>query len=156
MDIITVVESTPARGIVTYLVPTVPIFVALLVTWLTFRQWRLTFFTKEWSELVKHLQTCPRFMDPEKTSAYKSSFTGDDLIQYELVARQCVAFLDDMFHVGYIRPLQKRMLRNWYKGSTRLLAGRHRAWLQDNSASYSPTFYAFLFELLEEEEKQRQ
>lgn len=112
------------------------------------RSWRLTYFTKEWSNLVQFLQKEARFMDPEKTKDYKSKFLDEDAVKYEMIARLCIGYLDDLYFLRSEREIQR-----WFRGSIRLFAGRHKAWLKDNRDSYDPGFYTFILRQLEQLEK---
>ena len=116
-----------------------------LVGWLAINRWRVQHFTTEWDELVRFLsqKDNANFMDPEKTRDYKNKFKGKKLIRYEMVARMCLAFLDDMFHQKY---LKKKKVKDWYAGSLELFAGRHWEWYSDHKDSYSLKFQTFLSE----------
>ena len=114
-----------------------------LGAWLAFRlgrrTWRLTHCTEEWYKLVDFLAKNAQFMEPEKTRCYVQSFQGSDAVKYEMIARRCIAFLDDMYYLGYQKELDE-----WYRGSIALFAGRHETWLKDNKASYDGKFYKFI------------
>ena len=105
----------------------------------TIRQWRWTFFTKEWSSLMQMLSNQAEFMDPVKTASYKTAFTADQQQKYDIIARLCIGYLDDLWFLGS----EKEML-TWFRGSMRLFGGTHRAWLRDNRLSYDERFYTFL------------
>lgn len=121
--------------------------VALAVLLWQVRQWRLTFYTRDWTNLIKFLHANAEYMNPEKTRNYKEEFKGPDAIKYELVARLCIAYLDDMYFIG-----PKRIVRTWMKesmkGSVKLLCGRHRAWMEDNKQSYDKSFYDLIMQEL--------
>jgi hypothetical protein len=123
--------------------PIVSLVGVLAALHLGLRSWRLTYFTKEWSTLVQLLRQDPEFMDPEKLANYQAEFTGDEAIKYEMTARLCVGYLDDLY---FLRS--RREMRNWFRGSIHLLGGRHRAWLENNRGSYDDRFYTFLMEEL--------
>jgi hypothetical protein len=108
------------------------------LTW-SVRNWKWTFFTKEWSTLMQFIQPQARFMDPELTSSYKTAFKGEDLMKYELIARLCIGYLDDIY---FLRS--KNKLRTWFRGSVKLFAGTHREWLKDHRDSYDQGFYDFI------------
>ena len=114
---------------------------ALVVGLLALDRWRIQHFTKEWDELVRFLSDKDNadFMDPNKTGSYKTSFTNTDAIRYEMVARMCLAFLDDMYHLKY-----SEHMKDLYAGSLGLFAGRHWQWYTDNPDSYSADFQKFL------------
>jgi len=137
---------SPARDWVSYVTTLLPPFLTLgalivgIVTLRnTIRQWRWTYFTKEWSTLMQLLATKVSFMDPDCTADYKNKFEKTQQIEYEIVARLCIGYLDDLWFLGS----EKEML-TWFRGSMRLFGGTHRAWLRDNSKSYDPRFYKFL------------
>ena len=85
------------------------------------RNWKWTYFTKEWSTLMQFLQPQARFMDPALTTDYKRHFTGDDAMKYEMVARLSIGYLDDLYFLG-----SKREIRTWFRGSVKLFAGKQR------------------------------
>lgn len=113
-----------------------------VVAWFALSRWRTQHFTKEWDGLVRFLseEKNAQFMNPAKTKDYKNQFSDDeDLVRYEMIARLCLAFLDDMYF-----QRSKRKLKTWYVGSLNLLAGRHWAWYLDHPESYAPKFRQFL------------
>lgn len=120
-------------------------FVAAIITVRrSVRSWKWTYFTKEWSVLVQFLQPLAKFMDPSLTAHYATNFTGDDAMKYELIARLCIGYLDDLYFLG-----SEREIRTWFRGSVKLFAGTHRTWLQDHSDSYDPRFYEFILKELD-------
>jgi hypothetical protein len=116
---------------------------AVIVAIFTFRgnvrQWRWSYFTKEWSTLMQLLIDQAQFMDTTKTANYKTEFTADELTKYDIVARLCIGYLDDLY---FLRS--EKEMSSWFRGSMRLFAGTHRAWLSDNQSSYDPRFYQFI------------
>jgi len=119
---------------------TIVAIVGLIITmWWNARSLKLAYFTKEWSTLMQFVQQRAKFMDPARARDYRNTFRDDDAMQYELVARLCIGYLDDLYFLG-----SKRQVRGWFRGSVRLLAGTHRAWLDDHQDSYDPKFYAFV------------
>ncbi len=116
---------------------------ALIVTVTTLRwsvrQWRWTYFTKEWSTLMQLLKDDATFMDAERTATYKTSFSGDDRMKYDMIARLCIGYLDDLYFLG-----SEKEMTTWFRGSMRLFGGTHRAWLEDNQDSYDAGFYQFI------------
>lgn len=116
---------------------------ALVVGLLALDRWRIQHFTKEWDGLVRFLsdKVNADFMDPNLTGDYKNSFKKTEFIRYEMVARMCLAFLDDMYHQNY-----SENMKDWYSGSLGLFAGRHWQWYTDNRDSYSADFQKFLDE----------
>jgi hypothetical protein len=129
--------------IVAPIVTLVGLGVAIFTVWWSVRSWKWTYFTKEWSALMQFIQTQPKFMDRTLTTDYKNSFTGDDAIKYEMIARLCIGYLDDIYFLG-----SKRKLRKWFRGSVKLFAGTHRQWLEDHKDSYYPRFYEFILDEL--------
>lgn len=113
--------------------------VTIASLWWARKQWRLSYLTKEWSALIKHLEGNAKFMDKEKAEDYKNSFHGDDAVRYEMVARLCIGYVDDMFNLGYGGELSK-----WFRGSVNLLVGTHNKWFRDNKDSYDPEFVVFI------------
>lgn len=106
---------------------------------LTARNWKLTYFTKEWSTLIQFLHENAKYMERSATDTYKTSFTGSDAVKYELVARLCIGYLDDLY---FLRS--RRVIHSWFRGSVSLLAGTHRKWLEDHRDAYDDGFYAFV------------
>lgn len=134
--------SRPARDALDYLFQVatpVGILVAFVAAFIGVRSWKWTYFTKEWSALMQFIQPQARFMDPSLTAQYKTHFTGDDAMKYEMIARLCIAYLDDLYFLG-----SKRLIRTWFRGSVKLFAGTHRTWLEDHKDSYDKGFYEFI------------
>lgn len=100
---------------------------------------RTTYFTKEWSSLIQFLQPKAKFMDPDLARDYRTAFLGEEKMAYELVARLCIGYVDDLYFLG-----GRRKVRNWFRGSVKLLVGTHRAWLEDHRDAYDVGFYAFV------------
>lgn len=117
--------------------------VILTIMW-GIRQYKLSYFTQHWAVLIEFLGENPEFMDPNKTKEYKTHFQGTKLVQYELVARRCLGYLDDMYFMN-----SQRNFKRWFKGSISLLAGRHRQWLEDNRGAYDERFLNFITKSLE-------
>jgi hypothetical protein len=103
------------------------------------RQWRWTYFTKEWSTLMHLIKDEAQFMDAAKTANYKTEFTSAERMKYEMIARLCVGYLDDLYFLG-----SEKEMTTWFRGSMRLFGGTHRAWLDDNKSSYALGFYEFI------------
>ena len=131
------------KKIIDVILPPVTVLVAFAGIWFGYRQYKFIIFTRDWAELVKYLQERPQFMDESKTSTYRTSYNGDEAIEYELVARLCIAYLDDMWFMK-----SKRRFKNWFRGSIILFAGRHKAWLKDNKDSYDIEFYDHIIDKL--------
>ncbi|HJQ36792.1 MAG TPA: hypothetical protein VKB93_06620 [Thermoanaerobaculia bacterium] len=136
----------PARDWIWFVATFVPPFLTLcaLIVGIntlrnSIRQWRWTFCTKEWSTLMQMLANNARYMDPANTADYKNKFTGDEAPKYDLIARLCIGYLDDLWFLG-----SEQEMKTWFCGSMRLFGGTHRAWLRDHSAAYDPRFYNFL------------
>ena len=109
------------------------------------KQWRWKYLTEEWSKLIQFLHQNAKYMNREKARTYAKSFTGTEAVEYELVARLSIAYLDDLYFLGY-----RKHIRNWFSGSVGLLAGTHRVWLDNNRESYDKGFYAFLVQELDQ------
>lgn len=143
---ISVAPVRTARDALDYLsliTPSVGIIVGLVAAIMTVRwsilNWKRTYFTKEWSTLMQFVQPQARFMDPALTTNYKSSFVGDDAMKYEMIARLCIGYLDDLYFLG-----SKDEIHTWFRGSVKLLVGTHRKWLEDHHDSYDQGFYNFI------------
>lgn len=135
-------QSRPPRDTldyVTQIVAPIGILLTLITINMNVRNWKWTYFTKEWSTLMQFLHSNAKFMDPSKTVKYKTEFIGDDAMKYELIARLCIAYLDDLYFLG-----SKRELLTWFRGSIKLFAGTHRAWLEDHRDSYDRAFFDFI------------
>lgn len=138
--------SRPARDAWDYLsqiatpVGTLVALVAAVITVnRSVRSWKWTYFTKEWSALMQFIQPQAKFMDRSLTPQYKTHFTGDDAMKYEIIARLCIGYLDDLYFLG-----SKREIHTWFRGSVNLFAGTHRKWLEDHKDSYDQGFYEFI------------
>ncbi|HXH38203.1 MAG TPA: hypothetical protein VNN08_06220 [Thermoanaerobaculia bacterium] len=144
--VIVVQVPSPPRdwiGLVSALGAPVITLCAVIVAIFTFRgsvrQWRWTYFTKEWSTLMHLLIEQAKFMDPAKTASYRTEFRDDDAIKYDIVARLCIGYLDDLY---FLRS--EKEMNTWFLGSMRLFGGTHRAWLEANKSSYDQGFYEFI------------
>jgi hypothetical protein len=117
----------------------VALLAAIVTVSRSVRSWKWTYFTKEWSTLMQFLQPQARFMDPALTADYKTNFVADDAMKYEIIARLCIGYLDDLYFLG-----SKREIRTWFRGTVKLFAGTHRKWLEDHRDSYDERFYNFI------------
>jgi hypothetical protein len=93
---------------------------------------------------MRFIQPQAKFMDQSLASDYKQNFTGEEAMQYEMIARLSIAYLDDLYHIR-----SGKVIRKWFRGSLRLLAGTHRKWLADHEDSYDPKFYKFILKELD-------
>ncbi|MDQ3803411.1 MAG: hypothetical protein M3416_06220 [Acidobacteriota bacterium] len=109
------------------------------------REWRYQHITKEWGGLVQFLLSHARYMDAERNANYRTEYQGVDAVKYQLVARLCLAYLDDVYHLK-----MWHYKANWLVGSVAFLAGTHRAWLKANAAAYSEDFHNELLKCLKE------
>ncbi len=109
----------------------------------TSNQWRKNFLTEKWTALMEFLQEKPQYMNPEKNRDYKTKFQDHEANAYEIVARLCIGYLDDMYFLGY-----RKHFKTWFRGSIKLFAGTHRVWLENNHDSYDEEFYDFLMKQL--------
>ena len=82
-------------------------------------------------------------MDPNKNRGYATTYSAQEATEYEIVARLCIGYLDDMYFLGY-----EKATKNWLAGSVRFLAGTHRKWLEDHKDVYAPEFYDFIINRL--------
>jgi hypothetical protein len=113
--------------------------------WWASKEWRMRFLTKDWSDLFKYLQEQAKYMDPDTNKDYRTAYSGEEAKKYEMVARLCIGYLDDMYFLGY-----KRYIKKWLHGSVKVLAGTHRKWLEDHKDSYDEKFYKFILKKLAE------
>jgi hypothetical protein len=114
--------------------PWAALFVAIYTVKSSVRTWKLTYLTKDWSALIQFIQSQPKFMDRKLTVAYQQSFQGDDAIRYEMIARLCIGYLDDVY-------VLERRIPSWLCGSVDLFAATHRKWMEDHKSSYDLKFY---------------
>jgi hypothetical protein len=121
------------------LVSSLAFVVAIFTLRSSIRAWKWTYYTKEWSSLMQFIQPQAKFIDPALTADYKKSFVGEDAMKYEVIARLCIGYLDDLYFLG-----ARRQLRSWFPGSLRLFAGTHRQWLEDHKDAYDKGFYDLL------------
>lgn len=117
----------------------VALLIAIITISYSVRSWKWTYFTKEWSALLQFVQPQARFMNSSLNADYKTHFIGDDAMKYEMIARLCIGYLDDLY---FLRS--KSHIRTWFRGSVKLLAGTHRKWLEDHQDSYDKRFYHFI------------
>lgn len=127
------------KEVIDIILPPLTVIVAFFGIWLGYRQYKFTIFTRDWAELMKYLLKNAKYMDESKTSTYKTSYIDNELIEYEIIARLCIAYLDDMWFMN-----SKKRFENWFKGSVILFSGRHKAWLKDNKDSYDEDFYNYI------------
>ncbi len=109
----------------------------------TSEQWKRNFLTEKWTDLIEFLQQKPQYMNAERNREYLTAFTADEAKAYEMVARLCIGYLDDMYFLGY-----RKHFPTWFRGSIKLFAGTHRSWLERNGDSYDTQFYQFLLQQL--------
>ena len=136
-------QQTAWWEIIKFIVSVLAVVAVLLGIWWATREWKQTFLTTTWTDLFKYLREQAKFMDAEKNKEYATRYTGTEALEYEIVARLCVGYLDDMYFLGY-----SRATRDWLSGSVRFLAGTHRKWLEDHKDVYAPEFYEFVMRQL--------
>lgn len=107
------------------------------------REWRYQHITKEWASLVQFLMGHAGYMQPQRNENYKTEYTDEESVKYELVARLCIAYLDDVYHLK-----MWNYQKGWLVGSVQFLAGTHRRWLEDHRDAYSRKFHDELIECL--------
>lgn len=122
------------------------LFMAAFSAWWAGRQWKFQHMTKEWGSLVQFLIQNTVFMDPERNRNYATAYHGEDKLKYEIVARLCLSYLDDVYYLKLWKYHD-----NWLVGSVKFLAGTHCVWLKDHQDAYSPDFYDDLIEALEKQ-----
>lgn len=121
------------------IIPLISLFGIIITVIWGVKQYKLGYYTRDWSGLIEFLSENPKFMNPDNTKNYKVAFKGDELTKYEMIARRCLGYLDDMYFMN-----SKKNFDRWFKGSISLLAGRHKEWLADNKESYDKDFYDFI------------
>ena len=135
--------------IVTALATVIALVVAVFTIRSSVKTWKWTFFTKEWSALIQCLQQHTSYMEKARADDYRRSFTGEAALGYEMTARLCIGYLDDLYFLG-----SRKELRSWFRGSVKLFASTHRQWLEDHRDAYDPAFYEFIMGELDPTPKQ--
>jgi hypothetical protein len=77
----------------------------------------------------------PRFADSVLTRDYKSSFTGDELLQYHCFSMAVHNFLETVFDVLW-RPTTNKQWGHIFKHHAKL----HARWLKDNDTLHEPGY----------------
>ena len=132
-----------ARGIVVVIVPLSGLTLAIVSAIWASRQWRYQHITKEWGSLVQFLLNYTPYMNPEKNANYATVYEGDEKRKYEMIARLCLSYLDDVYYLGLWN-----FSNDWLCGSVNFLAGTHRKWLEDHRNNYADEFYESLITAL--------
>ncbi len=152
--VITVVpDDTATRLLPTYfgnvaqwvaaLVPLLALLLAAISARWAAKQWRLQYFTKEWSNTVQFLIANSEFMNPDTNKEYRVNYKGDKLVKYELVARISIAYVDDLYYLG-----TGKYFENWLRGSVKVFVHPHRWWFRENSDSYAKEFVKYITDSL--------
>lgn len=130
---------TTAKAVVDMVVPLGGLAIAGFSAYIAARLWRYQYITKEWWSLMQFLYAHAKYMNRETNEKYQERYNDLEKLEYEIVARLCIAYLDDVYH------LRLRGFHNdWLVGTIPYLAGPHRKWLEYNEAAYSKDFYSFL------------
>ena len=101
------------------------------------REYRQKFLSQEWSSLMRFLLVNAEYMDREKNRNYRTAYEGVDVVRYELVARICIAYVDDMYFMDFAKSQA-----DWMVGAIPLFIGTHAAWFRDHPSFYAADFYA--------------
>lgn len=134
---------TTAQAVVNVIVPVGGLIVAGVSAYWAARLWRYQYITKEWWSLMQFLYAHAKYMHHENNENYKEKYDDREKIEYEIVARLCIAYLDDVYHLRL-----HEYHKDWLVGAIPCLAGPHRRWLEDNQAAYSKKFYEYLIDNL--------
>jgi hypothetical protein len=122
------------------------LFLAAFSAWWAGRQWKFQHMTKEWGNLVQFLVNYTAYLDPERNRNYQTAYHGEEKLKYEIVARLCLSYMDDVYYLKLWR-----FHDNWLVGSVKFLAGTHCIWLKDHKDAYSQDFYDDLMKALEKQ-----
>jgi hypothetical protein len=111
------------------------------------REYRMRFLTEEWSNLMHFVFTHPHFMVAERNCNYQESYPSmDECKQYEMFARICIAYVDDLYFLRF-----GSSQNGWLKGAIPLLIGTHAAWFRDNRKAYDDSFFDYADRILREQ-----
>lgn len=99
------------------------------------RQWGMQHIVEDWGKTVAFLLENAKYLDKTQNAAYKTFYSGEELVKYDLVARRSVAYVDDVFHLG-----MRGQLNRWLKGAVNLFIAPHKAWFDDQKDVYSVAF----------------
>ena len=94
-------------------------------------EYRTKFLTEEWHDLLELLLAHPRFMNPALTDSYVDSFSSDELVQYEMIARICIDYVDDVHMLGTTAKT-----REWFREGVKVFVAPHRAWFTDHASDF--------------------
>lgn len=103
------------------------------------REYRQKFLSQEWSSLMRFLLDNAEYMDREKNRHYHTAYQGVEVVRYELVARICIAYVDDMYFMDFAKSQA-----DWMVGAIPLFIGTHAAWFRDHPTYYAADFYAYV------------
>lgn len=143
--------SSAAAVVAQWIIAGVGVFALILAAisaWWAATQWRLQYFTTEWSRTLKFLYSHPQFLDPTANRTYDTAFTGKDRQEYEIIARLSIGFVDDLHHLK-----MGKYLKSWFKGATRLFVLPHASWFNKHHESYSKQFVEAIQKELKEIER---
>lgn len=134
-----IIDSKPIwLDFLSILVPAIAVVVTIaLGAIIARREYRQKFLSQEWSSLMRFLLDNAEYMDREKNRRYRTAYQGVDLVRYELVARICVAYVDDMYFMNFAKSQT-----DWMVGAIPLFIGTHAAWFRDHPSVYAADFYA--------------
>jgi hypothetical protein len=122
------------------IVPLGALTVAVFTLRWAHRQWRLKFLTEEWTKLLQFLMKYPQYMDADSNKRYREVYSSPQMrMEYEMVARLCLSYLDDLYYLGYGEEMG-----SWVHGSIHFFGGTHWAWFVDHEVSYNPEFREYL------------
>jgi hypothetical protein len=100
------------------------------------RQWKTQYVVAEWYKTVDFLFANPQYLDPIRNQNYGETYSAEEAIKYELVARRSIAYVDDLYQFKL-----RQHLGSWLKGAVHIFVKPHLSWLRDNHASYSTEFF---------------
>lgn len=122
------------------LVPAISVVATLGVgATLARREYRQKFLSQEWSSLMRFLLDNAEYMDLERNRRYRTAYQGADAIRYELVARICIAYVDDMYFMHFARSQS-----DWMVGAIPLFIGTHAAWFREHPSFYAADFHTYV------------
>jgi len=106
-------------------------------------EYRTKFLTEEWHDLLELLLQHPEFMNTSKTADYQNNFNGDQLVEYELIARVCIDYVDDVHMLGTTEKT-----REWFREGVKVFVAPHKAWFNDHKDEFRPDLRSAISENL--------
>ncbi len=120
--------------------------ISIIIAWYSvYKSTKMTLYTylaEKWYDIKEIELDNPDFIDSNKTSSYKTCFTGDLLRKYETFAFICWAHAEDMYLNKWHKDIGFAPTLNWYKKL-------HFNWLSEpeNRKYFNSSFMKYINEV---------